>query len=153
MTRINKVAHVVLNVRDVEASMRFYVEALGMEVVAYRSERQMAFLSFGAQHHDIALFRAADGAQRGVVGLNHVAFQIEGGIEELKTLYDRLVGQGFEVDGLVDRGITKSLHLNDPDGNRLEVLCEAMEPEAAKQYLRDDRPGSMPLSLAEGAVH
>ena len=147
MTKINKVAHVVLNVRDVEASMRFYADALGMEIVVHRAERQMAFLSFGDQHHDIALFGSPEGAERGLLGLNHVAFQIEGGIEELTAMYQRLVEQGFQVEDLVDRGITKSLHLQDPDGNRLEVLCEAMEPEAAKQYLRDNRRGSMPLSL------
>lgn len=152
MVRINKVAHVVLNVRDVEASMHFYADALGMEIVAHRPERQMAFLSFGTQHHDIALFGTPEDAQQGKLGLNHIAFQLEGGIEELKAVYDRLVAQGFKVDDLVDRGITKSLHLQDPDGNRLEVLCEAMEPEAAKQYLRDNRQGSMPLSLEEPAI-
>ena len=30
MARINKVGHVVLSVKDVEASMKFYTEALGM---------------------------------------------------------------------------------------------------------------------------
>ena len=152
MAAINKVAHVVLNVGDVEASVRFYADALGMEVVAHRAERQMAFLSFGAQHHDIALFGAPEGAERGALGLHHIAFQIDGGIEELKAVYQRLVGQGFEVEDIVDRGITKSLHLRDPDGNRLELFCETMEPEAAKEYLRGNRGGSMPLSLEETAA-
>ena len=152
MAVINKVAHVVLNVRDVEASMRFYAEALGMEIVVHRAERQMAFLSFGAQHHDIALFGAAEGAERGALGLHHIAFQIEGGIEELTAVHDRLLSQGYQVEDVVDRGIIKSLHIQDPDGNRLEVLCEAMEPEAAKQYLRDSPSGSMPLTLGEPSV-
>ena len=152
MTEINKVAHVVLNVADVEASMRFYADALGMEIVVHRAERQMAFLSFGAQHHDIALFGAPEGAKRGELGLNHIAFQITGGIEELKELNQRLLGQGFEVEDLVDRGITKSLHLRDPDGNRLELFCEVMEPEAAKEYIRGNRAGSKPLTLEETAA-
>ncbi len=151
MAEINKVAHVVLNVEDVEASTRFYADALGMEVVVHRAERRMAFLSFGAQHHDIALFGAPEGAQRGALGLHHIAFQIDGGLEELTALYQRLLGQGFEVEDIVDRGITKSLHLRDPDGNRLELFCEVMDAEAAKQYLRGNRGGSMPLSLEETA--
>ena len=112
----------------------------------------MAFLSFGEQHHDIALFGSPEGAERGELGLNHIAFQLEGGIEELTEVYNRLLAQGFEVDHLVDRGITQSLHLSDPDGNRLEVLCEAMEPGAAKQYLREQRQGSKPLTLEKTAV-
>ena len=75
-----------------------------------------------------------------------------GGIEELKALNQRLLGQGFEVEDLVDRGITKSLHLRDPDGNRLELFCEVMEPEAAKAYIRGNRAGSKPLTLEETAA-
>ena len=76
MARINKVGHVVLNVKDVETSVEFYTEALGMEVMRLR-EGNAAFLSFGAQHHDIALFKAPEGAEMGKLGLNHIAFQIE----------------------------------------------------------------------------
>ena len=59
MPRINKVGHVVLNVKDVETSVKFYTEALGMEVMRLR-ENSAAFLSFGTQHHDIALFKAPE---------------------------------------------------------------------------------------------
>src|ERR1043166_3323444 len=75
MARINKVGHVVLNVQDVETSVKFYTEALGMEVMRLR-EGNAAFLSFGTQHHDIALFKATEGAEMGKLGLNHIAFQI-----------------------------------------------------------------------------
>ena len=44
MPRINKVGHVVLNVKDVETSVKFYTEALGMEVMRLR-ESSAAFLS------------------------------------------------------------------------------------------------------------
>ena len=93
MPRINKVGHVVLNVKDVETSVKFYTEALGMEVMRLR-ESSAAFLSFGTQHHDIALFKAPEGAEMGNLGLNHIAFQIEGGETELRQLYGRLVQHG-----------------------------------------------------------
>ena len=93
MARINKVGHVVLNVKDVEASVKFYTEALGMEVMRLR-EDSAAFLSFGTQHHDIALFKAPEDAEMGTLGLNHIAFQIEGGETELRQLYGRLVQHG-----------------------------------------------------------
>jgi catechol-2,3-dioxygenase len=135
MASINKVGHVVLNVKDVETSVRFYTEALGMEVMRLR-EGSAAFLSFGTQHHDIALFKAPEGAEMGKLGLNHIAFQIAGGETELRQLYGRLVEQGAKVDYTTDHGMTRSVYFFDPDGNRLEIFCETMDPEAGRDYMR-----------------
>jgi catechol 2,3-dioxygenase len=135
MARINKVGHVVLNVKDVEASAKFYAEALGMEVMLLR-DGNAAFLSFGAQHHDIAIFKAPEGAEMGQLGLNHIAFQIEGGETELRQLYGRLVQHGAKVDHTTDHGMTHSVYFFDPDGNRLEIFAEVMDPEAGRQYMR-----------------
>jgi catechol 2,3-dioxygenase len=136
MARINKVGHVVLNVKDVEASVTFYTEALGMEVMRLRAGNA-AFLSFGTQHHDIALFKAPEGAEKGTLGLNHIAFQIEGGETELRHLYGRLVQQGAKVDYTTDHGLTHSVYFFDPDGNRLEIFCEMMDPEGGRQHMRE----------------
>ena len=136
MPRINKVGHVVLSVKDVEASMKFYAEALGMEVMLHR-EGNAAFLSFGTQHHDIALFKAPEGAEMGKLGLNHIAFQIEGGETDLRQLYGRLVQHGAKVDYTTDHGMTHSVYFFDPDGNRLEIFSEVMDPEAGRQYMRE----------------
>jgi catechol 2,3-dioxygenase len=135
MARINKVGHVVLNVKDVDASVKFYSEALGMEVMRL-TEGNAAFLSFGTQHHDIALFKAPEGAEVGKLGLNHIAFQIEGGETELRQLYGRLIQQGAKVDHTTAHGATHSIYFFDPDGNRLEIFCELMDPEAGRRYMR-----------------
>jgi catechol 2,3-dioxygenase len=136
MARINKVGHVVLNVKDVDASVKFYSEALGMEVMRL-TEGNAAFLSFGTQHHDIALFKAPEGAEAGKLGLNHIAFQIEGGETELRQLYGRLIQHGAKVDHTTAHGATHSIYFFDPDGNRLEIFCELMDPEAGRKYMRE----------------
>jgi catechol 2,3-dioxygenase len=136
MARINKVGHVVLNVKDVDASAKFYTEALGMEVMRLR-EGNAAFLSFGTQHHDIALFKAPEGAEMGKLGLNHIAFQIEGGETELRQLYGRLLHHGTKVDYTTDHGMTHSVYFFDPDGNRLEIFCETMDPEGGRKHMRE----------------
>jgi len=135
MARINKVGHVVLNVKDVETSVKFYTEVLGMEVMRLR-EGNAAFLSFGAQHHDIALFKAPEDAEKGTLGLNHIAFQIEGGETELRQLYGRIVEHGTPVDFTTDHGMTRSVYFFDPEGNRLEIFCEMMDSEDGRQYMR-----------------
>jgi len=138
MAKINKVGHVVLNVKDVESSVKFYTAALGMEVMRLR-EGSAAFLSFGTQHHDIALFKATEGAEMGTLGLNHIAFQIEGGETELRQLYGRLVQHGAKVDYTTDHGMTHSVYFFDPDGNRLEIFSQEMPSADAKQFLHDAR--------------
>ncbi len=135
MASINKVGHVVLSVKDVEASMKFYAEALGMDVMLHR-DGSAAFLSFGTQHHDIALFKAPEDAEMGKLGLNHIAFQIEGGETELRQLYGRILQHGAQIDYTTDHGMTRSVYFFDPDGNRLEIFAEAMEPEAGREYMR-----------------
>ena len=147
MAKINKIAHVVLNVRDPETSVKFYTEALGMELMTFNKEHQTAFLSFGEQHHDIALFKAPAGLERSELGMNHIAMQIEGGEEELRQLYSRLTKMGASIDRTTDHGLTRSVYFFDPDGNRLEIFCEMMGMEEARDFLRDAGSYAKPLEI------
>ena len=140
MAAINRVGHVVLYVSDVGAAVDFYRDALGMETVRYDDERGMAFMSFGAQHHDIGLFRIRGEATRGSLGLAHVALVIDGGLKELEELHGRLVSCGAKIKSLTDHGMTKSVYFEDPDGNRLEIYCDTMSQEEGKRFL-GSRPG------------
>ena len=152
MARINKVAHVVLNVTDVEAATKFYAEALGMEVMSYNPERHMSFLSFGTQHHDFALFKAPEGLEHSERGLNHVAMQIEGGVEELNQLYRRLLDCGATIDGIFEHNVSKSVYFFDPDGNRLEIFCEVMEMEEARRVIREPGGSMKPFAFETATV-
>jgi catechol 2,3-dioxygenase len=147
MARINKVGHVVLAVRNPEASAKFYVEALGMELMRFMPEFQMAFLSFGTRDHDIALIKAPEDAPLGSQGLSHTALEIEGGEEELRQLYRRLLDYGARVEFTADHGLSKSLYFFDPDGNRLELFFPTMESDQALDFMRHGRAGLDPYAL------
>ncbi len=147
MPRINKIGHVVLNVKDVDESITFYTQALGMELMSHNTERHMAFLSFGTQHHDIALFKAPVGAEQGGIGLNHVAMQIEGGLDELRQLYTRLLNAGADVQRTTEHSTTLSVYFHDPDGNRLEIFAEKWDPETGRDILRRGGGKNEPLAL------
>ena len=137
MPRVERVGHIVLYVSDVARAVEFYRDGLGMEVVRWQ-ERPGAFMSWGRQHHDIGLFQASSEAPehvRGQVGLSHLAFVIEGGTEELKALHDGMVARGVEFVEKIDYGYTRSLYCYDPDGNRIEIYCELLEPLSAKRFL------------------
>jgi catechol 2,3-dioxygenase len=135
MAKINKVGHVVLGCRDPQASITFYTENLGMELVQFNQELQMAFFSFGERDHDIAVIKVPDDQPVGSAGLSHTALQIEGGEAELRELYHQLKDHGVKIDLTADHFLTKSVYVFDPDGNRLEIFCASMEMAAAKHYL------------------
>lgn len=139
MTKIKKVGHVVLGVRDPKRSIAFYTEALGMELVKSLDEMQMAFFSFGERDHDIAVIKVPDDQPVGSAGLAHTALEIEGGVEELRSLHDRLRSHGVRVEFTADHVLTKSVYFFDPDGNRLEIFSQEMTPAVGKEYLHSAR--------------
>jgi catechol 2,3-dioxygenase len=139
MARVSRVGHVVLGVRDPQASVKFYTEALGMEEVNLLElgEMKMAFLSFGERDHDIALLQVPLDEPVGSSGFTHTALEIEGGEDQLKELYQRLQDYGATVEMTADHVITKSFYFLDPDGNRLELFAQILEQQEAKQVLRN----------------
>jgi len=147
MARINKVAHIVLNVRDPQASADWYRDVLGMEQIAFNSDVKMAFLSFGQQHHDIALIKAREDAVHGDLGLNHVALQIDGGEEQLKALYGHILSHNAIISRTTDHGVTTSIYFFDPDGNQLEIFCERMTGDQGKAYLKKSKGSAKPVDL------
>ena len=137
MAKISKVGHVVLNVRDTEASAQWYVDVLGMELMNYTPEIEMAFLSFGESDHDIALVKCPEGVELGSPGDSHTALAIDGGEEELKEIYQRVKASGAKIEMQADHGLSKSFYFLDPDGNRLEIFYQHIHGEEARKYMRE----------------
>jgi catechol-2,3-dioxygenase len=61
MIQARKLGHVVLKVRDAGKSRDFYVKTLGLKVAHEDLTRGAVFLSFGTEHHDLAVFQMASG--------------------------------------------------------------------------------------------
>lgn len=126
--KIQSLGHVVLRVRDLERSKKFYSDVLGLPLVADYEERAMAFYSLG-DHHDFAI--AALGADAPVAdkkaaGLAHVAFKVGEDFENLKEAKAHLEANGITVRA-VDHEVTQSLYFDDPDGNTLEVYIDSSD--------------------------
>src|SRR4029434_9079987 len=124
--------HVVLAVRDPKASAQFYVDNLGMELINYYSNPEhgleVVFLSFGNNHHDIALIQVPQEAPVGNAGFSHTALVIYRGEKELAQLYRQLKEKGVPVELTADHGLSKSIYLHDPQGNRLEIYYDTILP-------------------------
>jgi len=128
MIQARKLGHVVLKVRDARKSKEFYMRALGLQVAADAPEMGAVFLSFGAQHHDLALFQVATGEAPDAAqpGLHHTAWQL-GSFEELQAAYRELERQGVPVESAIEHNVTRSIYFHDPDGNRVELYCDRYE--------------------------
>jgi catechol 2,3-dioxygenase len=127
---VTNVGHVVLKVRDLERSVRFYRDVLGLKEVARGTfGRPMAFFSAtGENHHDIGLFEVGPDAappEKNHVGLYHVALRIGHSLEELRAAKAHLEANGVQELRLRDHTVSQSVYLNDPDGNGLELYVDA----------------------------
>ena len=138
MAHPKRVGHLVLNVRDVTTSVEFYTQVLGFEIALERPGMG-TFLTCGKIHHDLALFQAAPDAApvtKGGLGLNHMALQVED-FEMLTEYYHRLKEQGVKIDRTIDHQMTKSIYLQDPDGNGIELFCNTFfDPAEGMEMMR-----------------
>jgi catechol 2,3-dioxygenase len=133
--KIRRVGHLVLRVKDIERSKRFFEEVLRFPVVA-QNERGMVFFSTDVEdnHHMLALMPAKDGATMPSpdhVGMQHVSFELAN-FAELQEAYRLFKEKGVNVCYTTYHGISKSIYFNDPDGNMLEVYCNVPPEEYRK---------------------
>ena len=123
--------HIVLNVADLKKSERFYQQLLGLKISARNRQTKMTFLSYGREHHDIALQALPLGAKHvsgeGISKLHHFCIYVDRN-EIIDQLYRILQRRKIPVvsgpETLVVAG-NRSISFLDPDGNRVEIACNA----------------------------
>jgi catechol 2,3-dioxygenase len=126
--------HLVLYVRDLERSRRFYADVLGWHEVRGNMPVGVpaAAFSSGRTHHELLLIevgmRAAPIPAGRRVGMYHFGLKVGDSDDELREARQRLVEAGVRVVGATDHTITHSLYIEDPDGNEIELYID-VQPE------------------------
>jgi catechol 2,3-dioxygenase-like lactoylglutathione lyase family enzyme len=120
---IQRLDHLVLTVRDVDATVAFYTDLLGMEAITFGNGRRA--LRFGRQKINLheAGREVEPKAERPVPGSADLCFITAVPID---TVLERIRAADVPVvEGPVERtganGPIRSVYIRDPDGNLLEV--------------------------------
>ena len=127
--------HLVINVRDMDESHKFWTEILGFKEVGRSSRRPMRFYSGDhsgqMNHHDIALCEnpnlpkppAEYAMFDSPLAINHIAITMPNREAWLKQLA-WLRHSGVKFHRRVNHGMTHSLYIRDPNGHGVELLYE-----------------------------
>jgi catechol 2,3-dioxygenase len=122
--QLRKLGHVVLNVTDLEAAVRFYTEVLGLQISDRYPDSTMpggmGFLRCNPDHHGVALVGGASRLERS--SLNHFAFEVGTPDEVFRArawLHERGIPIRFE--GRRRAGCQLAVEFCDPDGNNVEI--------------------------------
>lgn len=128
---ILRIDHLVLRVRDLSASMHFYVDILGCEVEKVQEAIGLTQLRSGESLIDLVpvdgKLGAMGGAAPGQEGRNvdHLCLRIDPFDEATLSAYLTERGVSVPAEGAVSRygaeGDGPSLYIQDPDGNTVEL--------------------------------
>jgi catechol 2,3-dioxygenase-like lactoylglutathione lyase family enzyme len=122
MVRVTGLDHIVLNSADVERSVAWYCDELGLEPVRLEEWRRGEVL-FPSVRVDASTIIDLLSADRSGANMDHVCLVIEPADLAALATSGRfeVVGDG-PVDGLFGaRGFATSLYVRDPDGNTVEL--------------------------------
>jgi catechol 2,3-dioxygenase-like lactoylglutathione lyase family enzyme len=123
---IDRVDHIVLTTRDLDACVHFYTEVLGMELVRFRTPKEERLaLSFGRQKINLHVWgkEFVPRAHVAVPGSLDLCFIASVSLEEVtETLKRKKIPV---LEGPVDKtgatGPIRSVYVRDPDLNLVEI--------------------------------
>ena len=130
MIKFNGVNHLAMATGDMDKTIRFWRDLLGMRLVAGLGRQGYRHYFFQISETDLIAFFEWSGVEpvkekdhgRPVSGpfiFDHVSFGVETE-EDLWNLKDKLEVAGFDVSEVVDHGFIHSIYAHDPNGIPIE---------------------------------
>jgi catechol-2,3-dioxygenase len=132
--QVKELGHLVLYVKDLERSRRFYGDVLGWKEVSGQGSMPFpaAAFSSGRTHHELLLIEvgpdAAPVPPGRRLGLYHFGLKVGESDDELRAARAEIEAAGVSIVGASDHTVTHSLYIADPDGNEIELYID-VQPE------------------------
>jgi len=118
----------MLRVRDLEASLRFYCDVLGMKQIRRKDYPEgrftLAFVGYGDESDSAVIELTHNWGRTDYVlgdAFGHVAL----GVDDIRATCDRLRAAGAKITrepGPMKHGTTVIAFLEDPDGYKIELI-------------------------------
>ena len=129
---VKELGHLVLYVRDIGTSARFYRDILGWRQIMGDDLGGLPVAAFASPnlrtHHELLLIQVgADATPIPVgrrVGMYHFGLKVGDSDDELREAVRTLQGNGVPILGASDHTVTHSLYIADPDGNEIELYID-----------------------------
>ncbi|MEJ2645656.1 MAG: VOC family protein [Gammaproteobacteria bacterium] len=158
----NGFSHVGVSTLDMDATIRFYEDVLGLPRVAEQKTRireggMIRQVYFEAGPGQFVVFMEPKGISgipaqydTGINralglpgGMYHVALKALS-VDELEARRSRIEGHGVDVSEIIDLGHAKSIFLSDPNGIQLEICCDVRRFEAADLHQESEASIALP---------
>ncbi len=121
MPKVTSLGHVGVYTRDIDRSMAFYRDIIGLKV-SDRSPTGAVFMTAQdrlAEHHELLLVPGRDDDGKANV-LQQISFRCAS-VADVKEFYRVFVENKVPINRCVSHGNTVSVYAQDPDGNSVEV--------------------------------
>lgn len=160
MIKFNGVNHLAMATGDMDKTILFWRDLLGMRLVAGLGQPGYRHYFFEISENDLIAFFEWPGVetvQEKVHGLpvkgpfifDHVSFGVETE-DNLWELKDKLSVAGFEVSEVIDHGFIHSIYAYDPNGIPIEFSHNKEGVDVRKDpAMRDTKPSAITLEGSE----
>ncbi len=160
MVRFNGVNHLAMATGDIDKTIRFWRDLLGMRLVAGLGQLGYRHYFLQISDADLIAFFEWPGVKpvankehgRPVSGpfiFDHVSFGVETE-DDLWQLKDKLEAAGFPVSDVIDHGFIHSIYAHDPNGIPIEFSHNVEGVDIRKRpQMRDRAPSQVTLEGAE----
>jgi catechol 2,3-dioxygenase-like lactoylglutathione lyase family enzyme len=160
MVKYTGINHLAMATRDMDGTIRFWRDLLGMRLVAGLGRPGYRHYFFQISEHDmIAFFEWPDVTEvpekdhgvpvKGPFVFDHVSFEVEGE-EDLWTLKDKLEAADIWVSEIIDHGFIHSIYAFDPNNMAIEFSAPVPGVDVRKvPKMKDIEPTSVTREGAE----
>jgi len=160
MVSFNGVNHLAMATGDMDKTIRFWRDLLGMRLVAGLGEPGYRHYFFEISETDLIAFFEWTGVKpvakkehgRPVTGpyiFDHVSFGVETE-DDLWSLKDRLEAAGSPVSDVIDHGFIHSIYAYDPNGIPIEFSHNVEGVDIRKKpQMRDRSPSQITIEGSE----
>ena len=149
MVKFNGVNHLAMATGDMDTTIRYWRDLLGMRLVAGLGEPGYRHYFFELSPTDLVAFFEWEGVEpipkkdhgqpvQGPFAFDHVSFGVET-LEDLWELRDKIVAAGFWVSAMIDHGFIYSIYSFDPNGIAVEFSWNKEGIDIRKKPMMGDK--------------